>query len=692
MSAYDPPLENVPIFDAGLFTPDTGGGLSQAQANALYLRKTVPDTATALETFTAGIVTPSVTSTGALNIVVPAAVSTDTLNVGVVTRGISGQIHHYSDGDNCVAGAGVHINNGINNGSNTNVMNGTNTTGQLNLMTGGNATGTVNIMTAASSGNVNIKTGNNSTGTIAIGQQNATSFTTTTIDGDVNIASQTGADNTINIGKYGGIGFVTTTNIDGNVNIGLTGGEINAQNLIAYTLTTDTIFGPTTDAFMEIGRDITTGPAVGNLAIAIGQELTTGKVEIGKNQTTGTIALGSATTVVSTAGKLQTQFIRAPTTAGITYINDDATGGGGTVLGSTGTRTKIAGILETSSIRTPATNGSLAIAGDQTSGGTVNIGTVFTTTTFSGPVQATGLIGFAKTGSVNTFTETNTFTNATAGIKVNKITSDGTASSLTIAGDQTAGGTVAIGSASTVTTMNGATTVLGTTNINATGGANTTIGTVVTGTTTLRGSTVDITCSTLNLTGGTTVVGTTNINTTGAQSTAIGNTTGTLTSNGSVIKQITPLLGSGTVEVVYGNANNVTSLSTTFNRKRTVDGGGGSLNAIDCYTIANATQTFTSQYFEIIISGSNLNYGGYSYKGCFSIYNPNGIPTPSSVTTLYSANGIPTVTLVVSGTNTTVRVQTNLGGSTNQNFMTTLIGYPTLQDNDTLLDFAITAI
>lgn len=40
MSAYPPPIENVPIFDASLF-PDTvssGGGLTQAEADALYLK------------------------------------------------------------------------------------------------------------------------------------------------------------------------------------------------------------------------------------------------------------------------------------------------------------------------------------------------------------------------------------------------------------------------------------------------------------------------------------------------------------------------------------------------------------------------------------------------------------------------------------------------------------------------------
>jgi hypothetical protein len=39
MSAYNPPRENVPIFDASLFdTVDSGGGLTQAEADLLYLK------------------------------------------------------------------------------------------------------------------------------------------------------------------------------------------------------------------------------------------------------------------------------------------------------------------------------------------------------------------------------------------------------------------------------------------------------------------------------------------------------------------------------------------------------------------------------------------------------------------------------------------------------------------------------
>jgi hypothetical protein len=56
MSSSNPPYpyyDGIP-FNPSFFTSDTGG-LSQATANNLYLRKSVPDTATAQETFSLGI-------------------------------------------------------------------------------------------------------------------------------------------------------------------------------------------------------------------------------------------------------------------------------------------------------------------------------------------------------------------------------------------------------------------------------------------------------------------------------------------------------------------------------------------------------------------------------------------------------------------------------------------------------------
>jgi hypothetical protein len=133
------------------------GSLSLTEANSLYLQKTRTDTATALETFTAGIQTSNLSSTG--------TGASNILNIGVEPRTVAGAIHHYSDGDNCVSGAGVHINNGLNNNSATNIHNGT----------GANATGAVNIM----SGSAN-------SGTIIIGNE-TTNNTTTTLRGNTTL-------------------------------------------------------------------------------------------------------------------------------------------------------------------------------------------------------------------------------------------------------------------------------------------------------------------------------------------------------------------------------------------------------------------------------------------------------------------------------------------------------------------------
>jgi hypothetical protein len=65
MSAFPPPnvYFNGIIYDSDYFTSSSSGsGLTKAQANALYLRKTTTDTATALETFNSGIKTDSISS------------------------------------------------------------------------------------------------------------------------------------------------------------------------------------------------------------------------------------------------------------------------------------------------------------------------------------------------------------------------------------------------------------------------------------------------------------------------------------------------------------------------------------------------------------------------------------------------------------------------------------------------------
>jgi hypothetical protein len=154
----DPPEYYFPNidFNPAFYALDTDG-LTQSTANTLYLRKTVPDTATALETFTSGIKTPSIASTR--------TAASATLDIGIAPRTVAGAVHHYSDGDNCVSGAGVHINNGINNNSHTNIHNGTgaNATGEVNIMSGTSNSGTIKIGATGTTTTINgiaITTGN----------------------------------------------------------------------------------------------------------------------------------------------------------------------------------------------------------------------------------------------------------------------------------------------------------------------------------------------------------------------------------------------------------------------------------------------------------------------------------------------------------------------------------------------------
>ena len=69
MSAYAPPtyyFSNI-LFNSAFYNPSTSA-LTQSQASALYLLKNTADTATALESFTGGILTNNIDSNSTLNL------------------------------------------------------------------------------------------------------------------------------------------------------------------------------------------------------------------------------------------------------------------------------------------------------------------------------------------------------------------------------------------------------------------------------------------------------------------------------------------------------------------------------------------------------------------------------------------------------------------------------------------------
>jgi len=356
-------------FNPAFYAQDSGTGISEATANALYLRKTVADTATAVETFNTGIITPSITSTGALNIVMPNALATDILNVGVVNRTISGQVHHYSDGDNCIAGAGVHLNNGINNASATNVMNGTSTSGQCNLMTGTTSTGQVNILT-----------GINSTGAITMGGGS----TTNTLTGSTNaINGATTILGATKINETGGLATtIGTVNVGATIIRGITATMSGTTNAISGTTnnitgTTNINTSGTSNTTIGVGGSTTSIQGTTNINTLASGSTTIGAAGsltniVGTTDINGTSGL--ATTIGTVASGTQTIRGATVTISGTTNTitgttNINTTGSSNTTIGnSTGTLTVNGGGIKTDTIEGIATTGDQSFFTTKTAG------------------------------------------------------------------------------------------------------------------------------------------------------------------------------------------------------------------------------------------------------------------------------------------------------------------------------------
>jgi hypothetical protein len=133
MASYQPPSEFLPIFDNSVFTATnsssttTGGGLTLAQANLLYLRKNFPDTCTALETFNGGISTTFLNASG---------------NIQSNTKLITNNIESLLSGD-------------------TVTLYNNQTNGVLNIASNNTRTANINIGTSATSGQASLGSNSN---------------------------------------------------------------------------------------------------------------------------------------------------------------------------------------------------------------------------------------------------------------------------------------------------------------------------------------------------------------------------------------------------------------------------------------------------------------------------------------------------------------------------------------------------
>ena len=320
MTAYNPPSFIVTIYNPSFFnSSDSGSGLTQAQANALYLQKTTPDTATALESFNAGIYTntiDSLTNTGTISI---GTVRNETaLTLGKTTYSTTIKSNTLTpfkvsniDVDGTIPSA-MTIG-----GTNTNQLNlGTLNSTQVNIGSASLAASNINIngyvyagystfigydlmnnsiIDTISSGNTINIAPTNATG-VVIGSSSTIPTilidTASTLNTDANpaIAIGTSSSNkTIKINNSSASTHISGLDVTGSGLNNITGGSglLNIGNL-------------QTSGVMNIGNN-----ASRSAAINIGQYCT-GQINIGGNATAagGTINIGSALQPVTITGGL----------------------------------------------------------------------------------------------------------------------------------------------------------------------------------------------------------------------------------------------------------------------------------------------------------------------------------------------------------------------------------------------------
>jgi hypothetical protein len=226
MSAENPPTFSFNGID---FNPtyyvneSTSSGFTQEQANALYLKKTTPDTATAIETFTGGIKTNTIES----------VIDTDTLNIQTVSDTATNIVN---------IGNATTNNQTLNLNSKTINIGDTTVPSAINIISPSTFTGTATIGTIAattinsSAVNSLLAIGSNQVNagaTLSIGNNNART-------GPINIATSltTGLNQSINIGSASITSGTQIINLGGSQIITGTGTQtinLNKPLKIGYT-------------------------------------------------------------------------------------------------------------------------------------------------------------------------------------------------------------------------------------------------------------------------------------------------------------------------------------------------------------------------------------------------------------------------------------------------------------------------
>jgi hypothetical protein len=424
MTSANPPS---PYFNGITYNPSffssssSSSGISLGVANSLYLRKTIQDTATSLETFSGGINTTTIKAynydaiNSSSSIVIGAgqtgggtlglgtgATRTGPIYVGnnVVPISMSGPLSMIGTSLSMSAGATATIlGNPLNlqGGGNINMTSYNDTAIEATAggITIGSAltTGTINIGTGARNQNINIGTGATG-GKLYLGSSNMPvsilgTFTLASVGttGPITGASVgttgpiTGASftNTATSGSIGSTGAITGTSLALGTGA-ITSGAITSTGAITGTGFTGTSLTLGTGAISTVGNITSTGDiktttgkliagtidavsdAAGVTALKIGSNVILGDIEIGNSQTTGDIKIGlsdtsGATITIGTSSTATTINGTLTTTGAISTSGNISTTGTGTIT------TASTGSIKTDTIDSTVSTNALSIGG-----------------------------------------------------------------------------------------------------------------------------------------------------------------------------------------------------------------------------------------------------------------------------------------------------------------------------------------
>lgn len=409
MSSSNPPYPNFNgITYNSSFFPTESSALTQGQANLLYLRKKTADTATALETFNAGINTTTLSASGSVDI-----------TGGLIVTGES-------------------------------------------TLTAGILTDTINSLTAASS--MSFGSDNPSrTGNTNIGASNVNTKifidTSSTANTNNNPAISIGTSTSQKTIKIGNSADATSSSVHLS-QLDIKGTQLN--NIVNTTGNVDIATLQTT-GILNIGSAVRTGTGVINIGT-----LSRAPINIGTSATaigTSIVTIGGTNTGTTIGGTLG---ITGITTAsgGLLTNTIDTTAVGTLTIGGTNCNaitfsdsvgaTTFTGTINVAAITSATAGSNLALGGTQT-GGVIQIGAGSTRTGAInlGSGTNTGAISLlTTTGDINIGSEQTTgdiFIGCNAGRTLNGQINIGTLGTNVIP--------IAIGQANSTTALNGATTI-----------------------------------------------------------------------------------------------------------------------------------------------------------------------------------------------------------------------------------------